>query len=235
VARVVQAEYADKQRRMLERGRVTFADTASAAYRADVFRGAGGFREDLAAVEDTELAFRLAAAGHTLVMAPGAVVYHRHPDSVGAYARRKLRFGTWGAVAYGAFPERMVDDTRTPGSMRLQLALVPLLALSTLLAPFHRAARLAVAVSAALFALSTLPFARRAARSDRAVALAAPPIFLVRAGAVGAGLAVGLLRRAVAHDAAPTTPARRAAAPLDGPASSTANGAVAEPAEATDG
>jgi glycosyltransferase involved in cell wall biosynthesis len=194
MARMVQAEYADKQSHMLARGQVTFADTASAAYRATVFQAAGGFREDLAAVEDTELAFRLAAAGHTLVMAPDAVVYHRHPETLTAYARRKLRFGTWGAVAYRAFPERVVDDTRTPGSMRLQLVLAPVLLGALLLAPFNHRARRGAVLAAGAFCLTTLPFARRAARTDPAVAAVAPAVFFVRAVALGAGLALGLAR-----------------------------------------
>lgn len=194
MARLVQAEYADKQAHMLARGQVSFADTASAAYRADVFAAAGGFREDLAAVEDTELAFRLAAAGHTLVMAPEAVVFHQHPESLAAYARRKLRFGTWGAVAYGAFPERVVDDTRTPGSMRLQLLLAPLMLTAGALAPCSRQARWTAALATGAFCLSTLPFARRAARSDPAVAAVAPAVFFVRAVALGTGLALGFAR-----------------------------------------
>jgi glycosyltransferase involved in cell wall biosynthesis len=197
VARLAQAEYDEKQARMLARGRVTFADTASAAYRADVFHAAGGFRADLGAVEDTELAFRLAAAGHTLVMAPAAVVYHHHPATLADYARRKYRFGAWGARAYGAYPERIVDDSRTPWSMRAQLVLAPALLAAGLAAPFNPAARRGAVVVAAAFGLTVVPFARGVARRDPAVAVAAPALFLVRAVALGAGLAVGGARAAV--------------------------------------
>lgn len=194
VARLVQAEYEEKEGRMARRDRVTFIDTASAAYRANVLRASGGFREDLGAVEDTELAFRLAAAGQLLVMAPDAVVYHQHPDTVTAYARRKWRFGQWGAVAYGLYPQRVVDDTRTPGTMRLQLALAPLLILALLpalagISPWWPAALLLAA-----FWSTVLPFALRVARRDPAVALAAGPLFLVRALCVGTGVAFGLVQ-----------------------------------------
>jgi glycosyltransferase involved in cell wall biosynthesis len=196
VARVAQAEYEEKEAQMLSRARVTFADTASAGYRASVFAEAGGFRTDLATVEDTELAFRVAASDRRIVVAPAAVVLHRHPETLAGYARRKFRYGFWGAVAYTSFPERVVDDSRTPAAMRWQLVLAPLLALSLVgSAVDRRLGRLAVAL-AGLFLASTAPFAWRERRHP-AVALAAGPLFLVRALAISAGLAVGTARLAL--------------------------------------
>jgi hypothetical protein len=195
VARVTQAEYEEKHERMLARRSVVFADTGAAGFRADVFRAAGGFRADMGAVEDTEFSFRLADLGHRLVVAPDAFVYHRHPADLGHYARRKFRFGRWGAVAYGTFPERILEDSRTPGSMRLQIALVPALLLAALLAPWHGAARLAAKGLGLGYLLSVWPFVGRVWRQDRAVALAAPVVFLVRALAIGLGLAAGLTER----------------------------------------
>jgi len=193
VARIVQAEYEEKEAHMLARRRVAFADTASAAYRAEVFRKTGGFRTDMRAVEDTELSFRLAALGHKIVVAPEAIVRHAHPETIAAYARRKWRYGEWGARAYAAFPERVADDSRTPASMRAQLALGPALAAAALAAPLSARARFALPGLAAAFVLSVAPFAWRN-RRDPAVALAAPVLFLVRALAVAGGLAVGVGR-----------------------------------------
>jgi cellulose synthase/poly-beta-1,6-N-acetylglucosamine synthase-like glycosyltransferase len=197
VARFVQAEYEEKEARMLGRAHVTFADTASAAYRAEVFRASGGFREDLGAVEDTELAFRLAAAGHRLVMAPDALTYHRHPADLLAYARRKLRFGAGGARAYGAYPARVLDDSRTPWAMRAQLVLAPLTLAACAAGRDSARARRLGAASALAFGLSTVPFTRRVAERDQAVAVVAPALLFVRASCVGAGLALGLARLAI--------------------------------------
>jgi cellulose synthase/poly-beta-1,6-N-acetylglucosamine synthase-like glycosyltransferase len=198
VARLVQAEYEEKEANMLARRRVVFADTASAAFRADVFSALVGFRTDMKAVEDTEFSFRLAAQGHAIVVAPQAIVHHRHPETVGQYARRKFRYGAWGVMAYAAFPGRVADDSRTPWSMRLQLVLAPLLLLSVLVAliqPGTAPVPLALLVA---FLLTVVPFAWRN-RGDVAVAVIAGPMFFVRAVAIGAGLAVGLARFVVGY------------------------------------
>jgi len=207
VARFVQAEYADKEAGMLARRWVTFADTATAAFRADVMRQAGGFREDLMAVEDTDYAFRLAAAGHRIAMVPGAFVYHRHPETWLGYARRKYRFGRWGALVYAAHPERVADDSRTPAGQRLQMALVPVGLLLLGLAAAGRASWGAVLAAAVLHGASCAPQAWRASGRHPAVRSArlgwralwvVPWAAAIRAVALDAGIAIGmadLLRR----------------------------------------
>ena len=209
VARFVQAEYAEKERHMLGRRSVAFADTAAAAYRTAVFREVGGFRPYLGAVEDTELAFRVAAAGYRLVVAPAALVDHRHPESIVAYARRKLRYGRWGARTYLTYPARVLDDSHTPWSQRLQLVLAPLAVAAAALAfiamtldlaspgpaqgaGIARAAIRAAIVMALLFMATTLPFAIHMWRRDPAVSLASPGLFAVRALATATGLAIGI-------------------------------------------
>lgn len=199
IARLVQAEYEEKEDRMLRQRRIAFADTASAAFRATVFRELGGFRTDLGAVEDTEFSFRLTAMGHWLMLAPQAVVYHEHPTTLLEYARRKFRYGRWGAWVYLSYPHRVMDDSRTPWSMRLQLVLVPLslvLSIPLAMAPFLDGLPdrlfLAWLGTIALYTASTVPFAWRV-RRDPAVALAAWPFFAVRALAVSLGILSGLI------------------------------------------
>lgn len=201
LARFTQAEYAEKEARMLRHASVPFADTAAAGYRAEVLRAAGGFREDLRAVEDTELAFRLAAAGRRIVVAPRARVLHRHPERLRDYVRRKLRYGFWGAGTYLAHPARMADDARTPAAMRLQLALAPAIVVTGLLSLAAAAGlpagrpwpgRLCL-LGLLLFLISCLPFLARLREAGLALPLAAPGLLLLRALALDAGLAAGLL------------------------------------------
>lgn len=194
VSRLVQAEYDEKHARLAGRTRVTFADTASVAYRAEAFRAVGGFDESLRNFEDTELAFRLAEAGHRLVVVPEAGVHHRHATGLWEYARRKHRIGFWGAVVYRAHPDKVVEDSRTPWAMRAQMLLAPAAVLAAglgLLRPggWRIAAGLLLA-----FLVSTVPFARHARRQGADALLAAPAFLFLRALALDAGLMAGLLR-----------------------------------------
>jgi len=246
VARLVQAEYADKQAATDARGELAFADTATAAFRTDVLHAIGGFDEGMAAVEDTELAFRLAAAGHRMAFVRAAVVRHQHPATWAAYARRKLRFGRWGAHAYLAHPRRIAGDGRTPGAMRLQLGLgalvlasAPVAAALSLVAiaadrpaspPGREAAALAslplastVLASTALLALialvlASIPQAVRTARRGHGadVALATPLLVLLRTFALLVGLGIGAAERWAGRRRLPRPAPNALVAPLTG-------------------
>lgn len=197
VARITQGEYAQKERGMIDRRRIAFIDTATAAVRRSVFEAVGRFRESLLAAEDTDLAFRLAAAGHRIVMVPDAFVLHRHADTWWGYARRKARIGRWGALVYSAYPSRVSDDTRTPGAMRLQMALAPaILGLVALATAGSVPARVPAAL-ALVFVLSTAGQARTAIDEGTGwdAAVLAPITAAVRALALDAGLALGLAER----------------------------------------
>lgn len=194
VARFVQAEYESKYRRMAGREYIDFIDTYSAAYRRDVLVEVGGFDERLPVDEDQELSFRLAARGYRLVFVPEAVVYHRHVTSLTAYARRKFRIGYWKVAVAARHPGRIVADSHTPQSIKLQMLLVGVCGLSLLAAPISRWARTAAIASSAGFLASTLPFAARLASKDPALALATPLMMVVRALALCAGVVAGLAR-----------------------------------------
>jgi mycofactocin glycosyltransferase len=92
----------------------SFAQTANAACRRVAFEAAGGFREDIRAAEDADLAFRLKAAGWGIERREGARVVHRSRQTVRGLVAQKLTHGAggaWLARQYpGAFPAR-----RRPG------------------------------------------------------------------------------------------------------------------------
>jgi len=206
VARLIQAELDEKHAQLLAHRRVTFADSATVAFRREVFRAAGGFRDALRAFEDTELAFRLSAQGHRLVVEPAAVVSHRHLESLVGYARRKFRIGYWGAAVYLAHPEKVTDDTRTPWSMRTQLLLAPLALLGLIAAPLSTTARLLAAGSGLSFLATTAPFRPWSRRHGADATLAAPLFLFLRALALCAGLTAGLASYATHHHEALLTP-----------------------------
>ena len=67
-------------------------------YRRRVLLEAGGFQEDLWPGEDVELDHRLRRSGYRLMHVPGAVVYHRRPQSWRAFAKMMRSYG--GVQAY---------------------------------------------------------------------------------------------------------------------------------------
>jgi cellulose synthase/poly-beta-1,6-N-acetylglucosamine synthase-like glycosyltransferase len=193
-ARFVQAEYESKYRRMARRTRIDFIDTYSAAYRRDVLLAVGGFNESISAVEDQELSFRLAREGHDLRFVPQAVVYHTHAAMPAAYLRKKFSIGYWKVRVAALHPERIMSDSHTPPSIKVQMVLLAAATAALLLAPFRPLGRKAFSLCALAFLATTLPFAARIARRDPQVALATPWMMLLRATCLLSGFAVGLLR-----------------------------------------
>ena len=196
VARFVQQEYEHKYARMVGRDRIDFVDTYSAAYRRDVFLANGGFDPlfPTASVEDQEFSFRLARKGYRLVFVPDAVVYHRHDRSVAEYWRRKFRIGYWKALLLRWHPERAVRDSHTPQTLKAQIVLTGASLALLPLAPFLPPARWALAALSGLFLLTAVPFLLHLLRRDPALTLIALPMLLVRALALGTGMAAGIVR-----------------------------------------
>lgn len=195
IPRFVQCEYAQKYLRMGRLERIDFIDTYSAAYRCGTFLENGGFDESfpVPSVEDQEFSFRLARKGYRLVFQPAAAVYHRHDLNVGEYIRRKLGIGYWKAFMLRWLPEKAFSDSHTPASQRLQLGLLGLALLLAVLAFFWPTAGWAALACLAAFFLSGLPFLALVWDQDPPVAWIVLPMLLVRALALGAGLAVGFI------------------------------------------
>jgi len=194
VARFVQIEYEDKYDLLRTQPVIDFIDTYSAGYRAAVLKAAGGFDETIHYVEDQELSFRLAAAGHKLVFQETAVVTHQHSNSLRRYCRKKVMIGYWKAQIMRRYPDRIIKDSHTPQVLKLQMGLVALI-LSTLASSIlFPPAFLAMILLLALFLLTTLPFLKKAWLKDRVVCLASPWLLFCRALALGIGYVWGLAR-----------------------------------------
>ncbi len=218
VARFVQIEYEDKYDRLARQERIDFVDTYSAGYRREVFLANGGFDTTFptASVEDQELSFRLARKGYQMVFAPQAQVFHRHDASLGEYVRRKFHIGYWKALLTRWHPERLVRDSHTPQTLKLQILLLGLAALSAVLSlalsPVEGLSKGLLAVPVwprslwmaaglvGLFLVSTFPFVAKAATKDLAVAIVSPFLLAVRAASLGAGFALGKARFAMARE-----------------------------------
>jgi hypothetical protein len=125
------------------------------------------------------------------------VVCHLHDETVPAYVRRKLRIGYWKARVVRAHPAKLMRDSHTPQSLKLQIGLAGLGGI--LLAAGIPDRRLALAGLAAwgLLLLTGIPFLAKVWRRDRPVLLVAPLMLFLRAWALGLGFLVGAVRWSV--------------------------------------
>lgn len=204
VPRFTQLEYQERYDRMAGTETIDFVDTYSAAYRRGIFLANGGFDTifPTASVEDQEFSFRLAEKGYRLVFVPAAQVYHRHNPILYAYARRKFRIGYWRALLAHWHPGRMVKDSHTPETLKLQIALVAAMlgtvaigtVASLFVGSFWWPGFAACAFAVVIFLLTAVPFLNKAWRRDRGVMLPAVGLLWVRALALGTGFAGGLIR-----------------------------------------
>lgn len=208
VARFTQIEYEDRYDRMRAHPQIDFIDMGTAAYRRDVMLdlGEGGFDTGFpgASVEDQEFSFRLAKLGCDLRFVPEAAVYHRHPTTLRAYARRKFNIGRWKVLVHLRHPERVVSDSHTPQSLKVQLLLFWAMVFSLPLLPFKPSVARFCTLLFATFMVTGVSFIRKAMRKDRQIAALSPFMLIVRAASLGAGLLYGvgaLAKRTADHGA----------------------------------
>jgi cellulose synthase/poly-beta-1,6-N-acetylglucosamine synthase-like glycosyltransferase len=185
VARMVQLEL-DRRYSRLERFRdIDFVNTATCAFRREVLPDPP-FDETFGKLEDLELSFRLAGAGVRMRYVADAVVRHHHPESIVSYALRRFRYGRFSTLLYRRYSSKIVADSSTPHTRRLQLIFLGLAFPAILLSGW---------VSLALLALSLLCSASTifaAARRSPGLALVSPLFVLSGNTAFVAGTALGL-------------------------------------------
>lgn len=203
-ARFVQLEYEDKYERMRSSTQIDFVDTYSAAYRRDIFLAMGGFDTTFpgATVEDQEFSFRLAEAGYRLIFLPNARVWHQHDQSVSEYAHRKYLIGYWKPAVTRKYPNKFLQDSHTPQSLKAQMGLAALgggfLGLGLVSKFWHAGfGRVCTHVGFgtwAIMLLSGWSLYKRILQKDPVVLMAAPGLLFVRAWSLGLGFFFGTLR-----------------------------------------
>ena len=192
VARFVQAEFEEKYDRQKRVKQIDFVDTYAAAYRREVLMAHGGFDPAFLMDEDQEFSFRLASAGYRLVFQPAAAVYHQHPSSAWEYAWRKVQFGRWKVRVIARHPSKALHDSYTPWTQKAQILLVPLAGMGAMMAAFALLSWPLALIPANVGLLSAAPLLVRAARQGPQVLILAPFLILIRALALGLGLAWGV-------------------------------------------
>lgn len=198
VPRFVQLEIEGRYELMARSPSIDFIGSYSAAYLREIFLKEGGFDETYptASGEDPDLSYRLAAKGYRMVFNPRAVVYHRHPESLSQYLRQKFYRAYWRVPLYRKNRPKVLKDSYTPQTLKLQLLLLYLLPIALGYALLRGPLPL-VALITSLF-LTLLPTAWWNFCRDRAVGLASVPLLLLRDMAFALGLLWGAGRLLVA-------------------------------------
>jgi glycosyltransferase involved in cell wall biosynthesis len=192
----VQCEIESRYERMSRAGYIDFVGSYSAAYRRILFLQVGGFDESFSAAsgEDPDLSYRLSKKGYKMVFNGNAVVYHRHPASLGEYLRKKFYRAYWRVALYKKHAEKAVRDSYTPQLLKVQIGAFYAFSLALLLGLYTRS--LFIPFMALLFLLITaLPESLRNLTRDVKVGIASLLIIIMRTAVFGAGLIYGLFRR----------------------------------------
>ncbi|MFH1257062.1 MAG: glycosyltransferase [Candidatus Diapherotrites archaeon] len=198
VARFAQLEIGQRHEKMAEEKEIDFMGSYSAAFLKKVFLAVNGFDETfpIASGEDTDLSFRISSRGYRFYFNKNAVVWHLHPSSLLKFLRIKFFRGYWRVWVYGKNRGKILHDSYSSRALKLQMALVPLVALSAVFAPFSGAevALAGVALSAVL-AVSIIPLTFFMLSRDFFVGIASPIVILMRAAVIDAGVCYGLVKK----------------------------------------
>jgi GT2 family glycosyltransferase len=196
MAKFVQLEIEDRYDRMRKREYIDFIGSYSAGYRKDVFLQQGGFDESfsMASGEDPDISFKLSKAGHKMVFSENAVVYHNHVNSLGAYIRQKFWRAYWRILLYRKHPDKVVGESYTPQTLKIQIFLSGALFLSFVLSLFLSQVWILSLAMISLLLISTIPLALKNIKKSFYVGIITPFISILRTVAFAFGLAYGVLK-----------------------------------------
>lgn len=196
IARFAQLEF-EERFEMLKRAKsIDMIDTYSAGYRKDIFLQMGGFDTSfpVANNEDTELSYRMSKLNYKMVFNPEAIVHHlNHPNSLKRYMRLKFWRGYWRMVVYKKFPDKMLKDTYTPQTLKLQILFLFLL---LAVIPFAIVSSKGIwffVITAISFCILSLPFWILTVRKDPIIGILTPFFLSIRAVSLGFGMLYGII------------------------------------------
>jgi hypothetical protein len=102
------------QERTFGFGRWAYPKSANVAIRRSAFESVGGFREDIRAAEDADLAYRVKAAGWEIERREAAAVVHLNRRTLRGLIKQQALWGAGGAWLERTYPGSM-PGTRGPG------------------------------------------------------------------------------------------------------------------------
>jgi glycosyltransferase involved in cell wall biosynthesis len=195
VARLAQLEFEQRYDRLRRYRYIDVAFTYTAGFKRRLFTQLGGFDPSFTVAnnEDTDFSYRFAEAGYRIVFNPKAVVFHPQNDTLYKYYGEKFWRAYWRMVVYRRYPQKMLKDTYTSQSLKVQIVLT-YLALASLGGMFLLGASLFGYVALGiffLFLLTTIPAALFNSTYDFRLGWLTPLFFLGRAVVMGLGVSVG--------------------------------------------
>lgn len=196
IARLIQLEIEKNYEKMEKADFIDFIGSYSAAYLKKVFEEMNGFCTEfpIASGEDTELAFRINEKGYKMVFAPKAIVWHTHPKTIGHYLRIKFYRAAWRIKVYRKHSKKIVKDSYTSQTTKLQISLFFLGCLFFLLGIFIKKLWLLGLFSLIAIIATGIPFAVWCLRKDLKVALIFPFIVFLRTLYFSIGIIGGIIR-----------------------------------------
>ena len=196
-ARFAQLEFEERFEMLKKAESIDMVDTYAAGFRKDIFLLMGGFDPyfPVANNEDTELSYRMSKLGYKMVFNPDAIVYHlNHPSTIRRYSRLKFWRGYWRTVVYKRFPDKMLKDSYTPQTLKLQILSLFLLIAVIPFAVISSKGVYPLIVIAISFCILSLSFVVLAVRRDPLVGVFAPFFLCIRAASLGFGMLWGISR-----------------------------------------
>lgn len=199
VARFGQIEIEERYRLMEKKKYIDFIGTYCCAYDKKVFLEAGGFDTGftMASGEDPELSYKLAREGRKLVFNRKAFCYHTHPNSLWKYLRTKYYRAYWRIPLYSKHKGKIVKDSYTPQSLKLQIGSLGVFCIGLIGAVFNGFMQYFMLLGIFIFIISSLKSIIFALKRDFLVGICSPVVILLRTLVFTAGLGMGMLRKVI--------------------------------------
>ena len=201
IPRFVQLEYEAKYERMKRYRYIDFIDTYSAGFVKRDFLTVGGFdcQFPTASVEDQEFSFRMWERGYRMAFNPNAKVYHTHSEGLWKYVKKKFRIGFWKALVLRKHPKKILRDSHTPQTLKVEMAFSTVFLIALLMSPFENGFLFYGLLAAVGFLVTISPFLVRALGKDPLVAAFSPFLLFLRALSLSCGLIAGSFTMAISR------------------------------------
>ncbi len=195
-ARFVQLEFEERFSILRNFDNIDLVPSFAAAFRRSIFEEVGGFNAHypLANNEDVELSYKIASRGYKMVFADDAIVYHRHPSSWKKFFSIKYSRAFWRTLVYKKFPSKIIKDTYTPQSLKMQILTAWILLFSPLLFIIGLpVGSIGMGLAFLMYIASCVPFISRTFHFDATMVILSPAVLFVKSLLFGLGIMLALL------------------------------------------